>query len=111
MQNQSPSKGDEEKSQYNFLEGLLDSTSDPYRLRCELLNILQAGRDTTAGLLSHVFYMLARRKDVWDKLEAEVLELNGRAPQYEYLRNMTYLRYVMNEGKCNLLLSSTEVAT
>lgn len=85
--------------QYNFLEGLLDSMTNPQRLRSELLNILQAGRDTTSGLLSHVFCMLARRTDVWAKLEAEVEELNGRPPTYEQLRSMTYLRYVLNESK------------
>ena len=97
------SKESEEKDQYNFLEGLLDSVTDPYRLRSELLNILQAGRDTTAALLSHIFYVLARRKDVWNKMEMEVLELNGKAPTYEHLRNMTYLRYVLNESKSTRL--------
>ncbi|CAD6593500.1 MAG: hypothetical protein ASARMPRED_007579 [Alectoria sarmentosa] len=91
------SEESEGKTQTNFLEGLLKSMTNPQRLRSELLNVLVAGRDTTAGLLSHVFYILARRPDVWAKLEAEVEELNGRAPTYEQLRNMTYLRYVLNE--------------
>ena len=89
----------EGKSHHNFLEGLLNSIADPQRLRSELLNVLQAGRDTTAGLHSHVFYILARRKDVWAKLEAEVEQLNGRAPTYEQLRSMAYLRYILNESK------------
>lgn len=93
------SDGSKGKSQHNFLEGLVNSMTDPQRLRSELLNILLAGRDTTAALLSHVFYTLARRTDVWAKLEAEVEELNGRAPTYERLKNMTYLRYILNESK------------
>ena len=96
------SKKSEDNNQYNFLEGLLDSVTDPYRLRSELLNILQAGRDTTAALPSHIFYVLARRKDVWNKLEIEVLELNGKAPTYEHLRYTTYLRYVLSESKSTL---------
>ena len=87
------------KSHHNFLEGLLNSTSNPKRLRSELLNILQAGRDTTAGLLGHVFYILARRKDVWAKLEAEVEQLHGRVPTYEELRSMGYLRCILNESE------------
>lgn len=87
------------QDQYNFLEGLLNSMTNPQRLRSELLNILLAGRDTTAGLLSHVFYMLARRKDVWAKLEAEIRQLNGKAPSYEQLRSMVYLRCILNESE------------
>ncbi len=101
-QKQGPKAGKEseekDKDNYNFLEGLLDLVIDPRRLRSELLNILQAGRDTTAALLSHIFYTLARRKDVWNTLEIEVLDLNGKAPTHEQLRNMTYLRYVLNES-------------
>lgn len=92
-------KNEGKRSHHNFLEGLLNSTSNPKRLRSELLNILQAGRDTTAGLLGHVFYILARRKDVWVKLEAEVEQLHGRFPTYEQLKNMTYLRCILNESE------------
>lgn len=86
-----------EKTQDNFLERLLSSMTDPLRLRSELLNILQAGRDTTAGLLGHVFWILARREDVWARLVAEVEGLNGRVPTYEELRGLTYLRCILNE--------------
>jgi hypothetical protein len=58
-----------------------------------------AGRDTTASLLSHTLHILARRPDVWSKLKAEIDELKGRAPDYEMLRNMKYLKYVLNECK------------
>ena len=92
-------KNERRKSHHNFLEGLLNSTSNPGRLRSELLNILQAGRDTTAGLLGHVFYILARRKDVWAKLEAEVEQLHGSLPTYEQLKNMGYLRCILSESE------------
>ena len=92
-------KSEGKKIHHNFLDGLMSSTSDHERLRSELLNILQAGRDTTAGLLGHVFYILARRKDVWVKLEAEVEQLQGRVPTYEKLKNMGYLRSILNESE------------
>ncbi|KAH8816184.1 cytochrome P450 [Xylogone sp. PMI_703] len=63
----------------------------------ELLNILLAGRDTTAGLLSNTFHVLARRPDIWNKLKAEVDELHGRKPDYDTLRNMKYLKHLLNE--------------
>ena len=45
---------DEQKG-YVFLYELAKQTRDPKVLRDQLLNILVAGRDTTAGLLSFVF--------------------------------------------------------
>jgi cytochrome P450 len=89
--------GDEKK--YVFSYELAKATQDPKRLRDEILNILLAGRDTTASLLSHTWHTLARRPDVWAKLRAEVDALGGRAPDYETLRNMKYLKYVLNECK------------
>ena len=87
------------KNPDNFLERLLSSMIDPHRLRSELLNVLQAGRDTTAGLLSHVFFILARREDVWAELVEEVDGLNGRIPTYEELRGITYVRCILNESE------------
>ncbi len=82
---------------YVFLNELAKATNDPKQLRDELLNILLAGRDTTASLLSHTWHALARRPDVWAKLRAEVDALGGKAPDYETLRNMKYLKFVLNE--------------
>lgn len=89
--------GKGEKQRYVFLDELINSTRDPKQLRDELLNILLAGRDTTASLLSNTFHQLARRPEIWSKLKAEVDELNGEKPDYETLRNMKYLKYVLNE--------------
>ncbi|CZR51989.1 probable cytochrome P450 52A12 [Phialocephala subalpina] len=90
--------GKGEKERYVFLTEMLKSTRDPKQLRDELLNILLAGRDTTASLLSNTFHVLARRPDIWAKLLAEVDQLHGEKPDYETLRNMKYLKYLMNES-------------
>lgn len=87
------------KDRYVFLSELMNATRDPKQLRDELLNILLAGRDTTASLLSNTFHVLARRPDIWNKLKAEVDLLQGEKPDYETLRNMKYLKYLMNECK------------
>lgn len=89
--------GKTEPERYVFLTEMLKSTTDPKQLRDELLNILLAGRDTTASLLSNTFHVLARRPDIWKKLKAEVDELGGKRPDYETLRNMKYLKYLLNE--------------
>ena len=82
---------------YVFLHELVKGTNDPVRIRSELLNVLLAGRDTTASLLSNVWWTLSKRPDVWAKLRAEVDDLGGGRPTYTQIKDMKYLRYVMNE--------------
>jgi cytochrome P450 len=89
------------KKRYIFLEELLAQTNDRRRIRDELLNILLAGRDTTASLLSNLFFMLARHPHIWQKLRTEVANLDGQTPTYDQLRSFKYLKYCLNE--CTML--------
>ncbi|KAI9923720.1 hypothetical protein ASPWEDRAFT_32301 [Aspergillus wentii DTO 134E9] len=89
---------DEKKEKYLFLQGLAQQTGDRKRIQDELMNVLLAGRDTTASLLSNMFFMVAKRPDIWNKLRQEVATLEGRAPTYEQLRNLTYVKYCLNES-------------
>ncbi|KKK23483.1 hypothetical protein P175DRAFT_0432646 [Aspergillus ochraceoroseus IBT 24754] len=91
---------DESKAgkKYLFLNRLAQQTGDRKRIRDELMNVLLAGRDTTASLLSNMFFMLAKNPRIWAKLREEIATLEGRAPTYEQLRNLTYLKYCMNES-------------
>lgn len=86
-----------EENRYIFLHELAKATQDPVQIRSELLNILLAGRDTTASLLSNAWFMLAKRPDVWTKLRVEVDELGEKLPTYEQVRDMKYLKAVLNE--------------
>lgn len=88
----------DESGRYVFLTEVAKKTRDPNQLRDESLNILLAGRDTTASLLSHTFHVLARRPDIVKKLKAEVDELGGKKPTYETLKSMKYLKYLLNES-------------
>lgn len=97
QQKASPEKVEQESSKYVFLEQLAKSTTSPEKIHDELINILLAGRDTTAGLLAHLWYILARRPDVFAKLRAEVLHLDGRKPSFEQIKDMKYLQYCLNE--------------
>ncbi|KAK3166833.1 hypothetical protein OEA41_009958 [Lepraria neglecta] len=83
---------------YIFLFELLDQTTDKVKIRSELLNILLAGRDTTAALLSNVWFELSKRPAVWDKLQREVSSLNGEFPTFEQLKEMKFLRAILNES-------------
>jgi cytochrome P450 len=93
-------KGVVKESKYVFLHELAKSTTDKRRLRDELLNVLLAGRDTTASLLSNMWFMIAKQPEIYAKLRREVEDtLHGELPSYEQLRNMKYLKFCMNECK------------
>lgn len=93
-----------EPGRYIFAEALAADNEDPKFLRDNMLNILLAGRDTTASLLSSVFFYLSRHPAVWNKLRSVVLEEFGDAEKpkgditHARLKDLPYLRYVLNEG-------------
>lgn len=92
---------------YVFLNELVKHTADPVQIRSELLNVLLAGRDTTASLLSNVWFILARRPDIWAKLRVEVDALQGERPTFQQIKDMKYLKWVLNE--CKQALHKTRV--
>ncbi|KAK6455879.1 cytochrome P450 52A13 (DH-ALK2) [Scheffersomyces xylosifermentans] len=92
------------KSGYIFLYELVKQTRNPKVLQDQLLNILVAGRDTTAGTLSFTFYELARNPDVFEKLKTEIYEKFGSGDNvdlkeitFEALKQCEYLKFVLNE--------------
>ncbi|CAN3375045.1 hypothetical protein DIURU_005153 [Diutina rugosa] len=89
---------------YTFLYELAKHTRDPQVLRDQALNILLAGRDTTAGLLSFLFHELARYPKVFAKLRDEVVSVFGEGEDahvdditFESLKQCEYLKAVINE--------------
>lgn len=104
----SPAAAEEEDgSEYVFLNELVKETRDPYVLRSQLLNILIAGRDTTAGLLGWAFYELARHPDVYAQLHASVVSDFGPYSAtdaastdritFETLKGNALLQHVLSE--------------
>lgn len=103
---------------YIFLEALAAETDDPKMLRDNMLNILLAGRDTTASLLSSTFFYLARYPHVFARLRKEIVDAfgDGKSATVEItqtkLKDIAYLRYVLNEGQylpptANVFLTTT----
>lgn len=85
---------------YIFLHELAKVTTDRLELRSQALNILLAGRDTTAGLLGFTFYLLARHTDVYERLRKTILDHFGTGTEkitFETLKSCTYLQDVMAE--------------
>jgi len=94
-------QSEEDPERYIFLNELAKTGRNEKKLRDELFNILLAGRDTTASFLGFFWYLIARRPDVWDKLQEEVSVLDGARPTAEQLRQMKYLTCVINESQYN----------
>jgi cytochrome P450 len=87
---------------YVFLKALISETRDPTELRSQILNILLAGRDTTAALMSWVFYCLARDPQRFAKLRAIIVSEFGTYESsseitFEKLKDCKYLQYCIFE--------------
>jgi len=83
---------------YIFLHELARKTTNKRMLRDELLNVFLAGRDTTAGLLANLFFVIAKEPRIWNALRQEIEDtLHGELPTYEQLRNLKYLKWCLNE--------------
>jgi cytochrome P450 len=90
---------------YVLLHELAKVTQDPFELRSQTLNVLSAGRDTTAALMGWIVYYLARHRPVWEKLRAEVLDHFGpykpgepTGIEFRKVRDsMPYMHAVINE--------------
>lgn len=91
-------KQEEKSDRYIFIDELTSQTDDRVLIRSELLNILLAGRDTTASLLTNVWWILSKRPDLWSKLQAEVATLDGAHPNFEELKDLKFLRSLLNES-------------
>jgi len=87
---------------YVFIDALIQETRNKKELRDQCLNVLLAGRDTTACCLTWTLRLLARHPRVLDKLRREIELISGlgsRAtlPTQEHLKKMQYLHLVLKE--------------
>lgn len=90
----------------NVLQGLAALTTDRKQLRDQILHILVASRDTTACLLSNLFFVLSRKPHVYEKLRREVLSVAGTEPATSnQLNGMEYLKWCVQECKSRILTS------
>ena len=92
------------EGRYIFLRELAKTTQNKLVLRDELLSVFLAGRDTTASLLSNLFFVFARRSDLWLKIREEVESLDGALPTLEQMSSMVNIRNILSE--CKLISSS-----
>lgn len=89
---------------YVFLYELVKETRDPKLLRDQLLNIMIAGRDTTASLMTFTMFELAKNPEIFRKLKEEVHERFGAGEDartddmtFETLKKCTTLKNIITE--------------
>ncbi|KAI0839673.1 putative N-alkane-inducible cytochrome P450 [Hypoxylon sp. FL0890] len=90
-------RGENKMTRYNLLGEIAGACRDSTKIRSEILGVLLAARDSNASVLSSAFYEMARNKSIWNKLMAEVESVSGRELDYETLKDMKYLKAVLNE--------------
>ncbi|KDR78034.1 hypothetical protein GALMADRAFT_64763 [Galerina marginata CBS 339.88] len=92
-------KDQENPDDETLLDHLVRVTDDPIVLKDEILNIMIAGRDTTASTLTFIIYFLSIYPAVLARLREEIIDKVGhsRRPDYDDIRDMKYLRAVINE--------------
>lgn len=91
---------------YNFLRELAATTTDRAAIRDEILSLLLASRDTTASLVSSLFFELARQPNLYAALRREVLSTVNNSgsnssvlPTGTQLKSMKLLRWCINESE------------
>ena len=88
---------------YVFFDAVAKDSANEEALRGQLLNILLAGRDTTACLLSWTFHLLARHPQVLLRLREEIGGMEnvrvGPNISRDDIKCMPYLANVLKESK------------
>ena len=85
---------------YIFMNELINAGVPHDYVRDQLLAMILGGRDTSASTMSSLFWVLARRPDVTEKLRSEIVNTLGlRKPTWTELKDMKYLNMVLKEGK------------
>ena len=90
-----------------LLRELCRTTDDRDLIRDEILSAFVGGRDTTGGLLGNLFFMLARKPDLWKRLRSEVEYLGGKAPTAGQLRSLSLVRNCVKECKYSIFPTAT----
>lgn len=89
------------REKFVLLDELANRTRNPLEIRSETLNILAAGRDTTASLLGWLFYFFSRSPRIYDKLRTAILADFGTEASgidFAKLRSCRYLQSCINEA-------------
>lgn len=83
----------------HFLGAMVGRGRSRTDLKLDILNVILAGKDTTASFLGSIWYVLSQRPDIFEKLRDEIGVLNGCPPTKEDLHRFPYLQKVLQESE------------
>lgn len=85
---------------YPFIIDMYKEARDPKVVCDQLINVLLAGRDTTACTMSWALFMLVRHPEKLNKLRDEIFAVTGGKTKFtrNHLIAMPYLKAVINEA-------------
>lgn len=86
-------------ARYPFIIDMYNEVGDVQRVRDQLINVLLAGRDTTACMMSWAIFMLVRHPEKLAKLRDEIYAVSEGKTTFtrNHLVKMPYLKAVINE--------------
>ncbi|KAL6713829.1 hypothetical protein ACLMJK_008323 [Lecanora helva] len=84
---------------YVFIDAIAGEVADRTALRDQIANIMLAGRDTTACLMSWVFHILPQYPEVLARLQEEIQSIVGNEQNFERedIKKMKYLASILKE--------------
>jgi cytochrome P450 monooxygenase len=96
------SPSDNSSHRYILLYEMAKEIRDPVALRFELINVFLPSRDTTAALLSNIFFQLARYPKYWTQLRETALSLpfdpsDPTTLSFSALKSLLPFRYFIQE--------------
>ena len=98
-------KGDRDRSKDGkrprpvLLNTMAEQSKDRVQLRNEAIQAFIAASETTACLISNMFFLLARHPSVWSRLCEEVFSLGDKPLNFDISTKLKYLRNVINESE------------
>ena len=92
-------KAEKSEHDYAFIMDLHKGIRDPALVRDQLVNVLLAGRDTTACLLSWAFFLLIRHPASLERLRDEIhsVAADDQEITRAHIQKMAYLKCILNE--------------
>ena len=102
IEKKSPGPVEDPSQRYILLYEMAKEIRDPIRLRFELINIFLPSHDTTAALLSNIFFQLARHPKYWAQLRETALALpfdpsDPATLSFSALKSLLLFRYIIQE--------------
>ncbi len=87
------------KKRHSMLHELTVQSQDRLFIRDQLLSVFLPLHNGSPIGISNLFFQIARRPEVFQKLRAEVIEMGDVALTFEVLKSMKYVQCVIKESQ------------